>query len=272
MPDQDFTRRNFITAFAASSLVGCYGKESHVNESIAVVKTRQYVQQHPNLSLKKKEMLLRLAPEVGRDYTTAPVRIHHRRRVYEVPANFFAITGRTLFKEHLMPGKECYEINKPVEVLGNWFFFWPDCGGYSLDNWFDEFDKRIIEYRFLRLNPSNYQKSTKEAFEFLRATKQIEAKPSVEHHGLHGYRRINRADYVWIGARANGRVFMMFGYHPEIADGRGGETNPQCDVRLYESVSDGQEDIAYHYSLDHFGSWREIDQKTQAVIQSWRVA
>jgi hypothetical protein len=266
--DRPISRRVFGITVLGGLLANCGKRETATTESPTVAKARLYAEQH--LPPERREWLIKTAAEVERDYTTAPVRVQIRDRVYEVPDNYYTMVGRARFKRFLVPGADRYEIPEPSQGLGQLHFFWPDFGGFTLDNWYEPFDKRMITYAvFAVLAPDAMMKTTAEVLEHLKQFGLIEREPSAELHGLRGYRRSNQRQFVWVGERATGEVFAMSSFHPGEPDAFAALPNPQCDVRLYEAAT--REDVVYRYSLDLFAHWREIDTRTRATISAWRV-
>lgn len=269
MPERDTTRRQFTLALMAGLLAGCDRKDTHLPESPTMVKARLYAERH--LPPGRRDWLLRAAAEVERDYTTDIVRIPYRGRVYEIPANFYTMTARAAFRRYARPGGHGYEILDAGESIAGWHFFWPEIQGYTLDNWFDPNDRRLIRYSsFVLAPPASRRMSTRQVFEHVIEMDLIEAVPSVELHGLQGHRYRNAHDYLWVGQRADGEMFTMSSFHPYTPGDLGGRTNPQCKVKLQSALTG--EEVAYFYPLELFMHWREIDRQTQDRIQSWRVA
>jgi hypothetical protein len=252
---------------AGSVLASCGKTEKQMTDSPTVAKARQYAERH--LPPDHRESFIKAAAEIERGYTTAPVRVHVQDRVYDVPANHKTNAGRAQFKQYAVAGEDRYHIREPSGGLGELFFFWPDFGGFTLDNWHDRFDRRKITYAiFAVLSPDEKQKTTGEVFEQQRELGLIEREPSAEIHGLRGYRRSKQRAFVWVGERATGELFTMSSFHPGEPDAFAHQPNPQCDVRLYDATT--REDVVYRYSLDLFAHWREIDTQTQAAINAWR--
>jgi hypothetical protein len=240
-----------------------------MTDSPTVALARRYAEQH--LPPDRRAWLIKTAAEVERQYTTALVRFDHQGRVYDIPANFFSYVGREWFRRFEVAGEERYEISRPRSELDVFYFFWPEFGGYTLDNWFDPFDKRKIKYAWFQiLAAGQKQATTGEILENLRNGGLIEASPSAELFGLKGYRRINQREFLWVGQRANGELFTMSSFHPDEKDAYAAMPNFQCKVKLYDDKS--REEVMYHYSIDLFPNWQEIDTRTNETIRSWRVS
>lgn len=237
-------------------------------ESPAVAAARRYAEQN---NPKRSDWYAKIAREVERDYTEAIVRLHYRGRIYDIPANFFSFNGRSRFKKFALPGPERYEIRETGDFLSGLHFFWPKFNGFTLDNWFDQFDRRMINYTGFQLElPGSTNRTTEEVFGLRMSMQRIEEKPSVELHGLKGYRFSHRGDYAWVGTRAGGKMFMMDAFDPRDKTAAGLPPNPHCDARMYDRGT--REDVSYFYSLDLFEHWLEIDTRTQAMFRTWRVS
>lgn len=266
--DRPISRRAFGITVLAGLLANCGKGDTSMKESPTVARARLYAEQH--LPPERRDWLIRAAADVERQYTTAPVRMHYRGRIYDIPANFYTTTGRTRFQRFAVPGADRYEIRETGDSLGELFFFWPDFNGYTLDNWFDPFDRRVIKYVDFRLHaPDSQQPTTQQVFDNMKRNGLIEAEPSAELHGLKGYRENDQRAYLWVGTRANGELFTMSSFHPGEPGAVASLPNPTCRVRLFDAGT--REEVMYVYSIDLFAHWREIDTRTQAAIQSWRV-
>ncbi len=267
-PNRYFTRRGFSLALVAGALAGCGKKENAMSDSPSVALARQYAEKR--LRPEYRAAFVEQAQDVDRDYTDSVVRAHYRGRIYDVPANYYTPTGKNRFKRYSAADSSRYEIEKTGDALGSWHFVWPDFKGFTRDNWFDQFDKRLITYVSFRLDPPDYPaQTTAEVLENYKRLGAVELQPSAELHGLKGYRWGRSQQFIWVGTRATGEMFSMRSFHPLTLDASS-PPSPQCDVRMHDR--DTGENVMYYYSLDLFPHWQEIDRRTQSMIKSWRVA
>jgi hypothetical protein len=206
-------------------------------------------------------------------YSTKPKRIVLGHREYLIPANFFGPMERD-------------EPDQFVARDGGFgfFLFLPDFGGYTRDNWRDYFDPRLIrivqvkevdKHAVLRPPDGTTRPAPPSAWGdpkalFENRRRGYEPEPSLEMHGLRGYRRRPPNDGVlWTGTRTNGEFFFI---DASLAPGeptKPGLTNPGCEVRYYSETEDLF--ILYRYPQRHIESWRGIDDAIWAKLRGWRV-
>ena len=216
----------------------------------------------------------REAREVEKLYSTKPIRFRMAGQQYVVPANYFTYKGRD-------------EVDTGNSEGFGFFLFLPDFGGYTKENWRDQFDRRriyVLEVKpvdknamipyslggYVKAEPANYGEPRAQ-FQNIRAL--LEEIPSFKLYGLEGYRRKGAGargtpGVTWTGTRSNGEFFF---FNSSLAPGeplRPGLTNPVCQTQYYSE----QEDlfISYFYSQDHIAKWREIDDAIWEKIHSWR--
>lgn len=212
------------------------------------------------------------AREVEQLYSTKPIRFRMAGREYSVPVNYFTPKGRN-------------EVEWGESKGFGFFLFLPDFSGYTMENWRDQFDKRLIKVLQLspvnknamipvlgggleRITPAGYGEP-KARFESHR--RSLEEKPSFKEYGLEGYRWRNRQldGVTWVGTRSNGEFFF---FESSTAPGdppRLGISNPICQVQYYSE----QEAlfINYRYSQEHIAKWKQIDDAIWARIHSWQL-
>lgn len=159
------------------------------------------------------------------------------------------------------------------------YLFLPDFGGYTKQNWRDQFDLQLITVsRVRRFNPGKTKNDAIERssrhgdpWESYQVLKQFyRDTPSFKSYGLEGYKsRGQNSRVLWTGQRSDGDfVFLLTSLAPGVAP-KPGITNPQCVVR-YLNRKDGLY-IDYRYSQDHLEKWRDVDDGIWAKLNSWRV-
>jgi hypothetical protein len=210
--------------------------------------------------------------QVERLYSTRPVRFTLGRHNYVIPANYF---GPKYFEDRPMKAK--------VEGFG-FFLFRPDYGGYTKENWRDQFDRRKITIVRLEGIEKNVMGVYSDGSRRPLPTDRFDPRVRFGHmksalqdasfdlHDLTVYRFKNDENLpgaVWAGHRPNGEFFW---FRSSLAPGQpkrnGFPPNPLCDVRYYSAKEDLS--IVYRYSQDHVAEWREIDSAIWAKVHQWR--
>jgi hypothetical protein len=183
-----------------------------------------------------------------RGYSTAPVQVTLEGHEYVIPMHYLTPFGNR-------PGKSA---PKYVTVA----VFLPDFVGYREDNYRDPFDKRKITVFW----GGAFGGSSPEA-QLANLTKHlgVQRDPQADRHGLEGYRGKQHYEKWFAGRRQDGeRVVFRCRYEaPDKA-----VVNPLCDTR-YPNARNGY-GLAYRFSAEHLPKWREIDERINALIMSWR--
>lgn len=206
-------------------------------------------------------------------YSTKPIRVLLGRREYRIPANHFGAKEKNE-RETIDAGRTGFAF-----VL-----FLPDFSGFTTGNWRNPFDRNRIDVLWVkqvdknamvrrtdgpseRVSPAGYG-DPKSRFENLRPI--LEKQPSLRLYGLEGYRRRGKGTpmVTWTGHRSNGEFFFFEASSAPGEAARPG-TYALCATQYYSAAEDLS--IAYRYSQDHIGDWRQIDDAIWAIIHSWQV-
>jgi hypothetical protein len=215
------------------------------------------------------------ALEVELLYSTKLVNFWMAGHEYRVPANYFT------------PKWEDDPTGTKISTGFGFFLFLPNFEGYSKTNWKVKFDKRLIQV--LQVSPVDKEATAvytdgtrskvlpesygdpKARFQNIRGL--LEDKPTFHVYGLEGYRRkrgFEGGPITWTARRSNGEFFYFEStYWPNTAEKKPGRQNPLCRVQYYSPTEDLF--IAYHYSQEHLGSWKEIDDQIWKKLHEWRV-
>lgn len=232
-------------------------------DSPMVGRARQYAQaRFPDADMQRA--FVQKARIVERFYTAAPLYFRYGGAVYAIPANHLepAAAQPRFGSAFQHSGTAAAPIE--ADAIGG-VFFWPEFGGYTRDNWFDEFDRRKIR---LSRNLGRCDLSSRQQLENHLATLGPAAAPTEHVHGLRGY-AIGKDEFLWVGERADGALYLMQSRHPRQW-GSTPEPHPSCRVLMCDERS-GEETFCT-FSLALFAHWRAIDAGLVKAVAGWRIA
>jgi hypothetical protein len=208
-------------------------------------------------------------------YSTKPKRVFLGKREYRIPANYFGPKQRDE-SDTLRVGDSGF----------GFFLFLPDFGGYTKENWRNQFDSRLIyvvqvreadKSRMIRQRDGTYRAIHPSAYgdavaAFENRRPRLEQLPSFKLHGLEGYQYKGRStqQIIWTGTRSSGEFFFLECSAVPGETERPGAVFPLCQTRYYSDKEDLR--IAYRYPREHLAKWREIDDAIWAKLRSWQEA
>ncbi len=189
---------------------------------------------------------LRESLEKSKNISDAPVKVKVGEYDYVVPMNYLTERGgysNTLDERRSLSAR----------------IFLPDYHGYTRKNFIDPFHPDRIDLTFYGRRGNNIQTADVLLDRSIRF-ELVEPESKTTQFGLSGYESLHSSDIVWIGESARG-------HHIFMECSRGTE-NEICRVQYKHQKNDYG--IFYYYHARHLPQWREIDNKVNDLILSWR--
>ena len=210
----------------------------------------------------RERLLAQERRHVENKYSTKTVRVVLGEHRYDVPANYFSPKGAD--RSDGMRGKEM-----------SFVLFLPEYGGYTKQNWIDQFDKnkiQVLTYEPIDREAENKSSSNRRESQTRFTSLQVLLEPAPTYHeyGLEGYRRVNyksRKNVYWTGTRTNGEFIFFRSTKPPNPVPDPYRPYPLCEVQYYSRKASAF--VAYLYSQNFIAQWREIDAAIWTKIESW---